>query len=394
MWRYAFPEPTCLFGASDFVFTHILAADDSGAHGTLCAYGCSWATDGAHAVWRGLGAYRRRLYFCRYGSGAFHYRYTADIGGRTLLCMRTTNGRQDLARGDVCDTLDEPLRAVEYDRGFLAWSFGQLIKIGRACGAAFGIRLLGLRWPNGVHGGGGSGDRQKGAVGSLGGGAREMNAVNEKKVRRGIELGMVGCHVCGKVSDVREKYCPRCGSCLHIRKPDSIARTMALLVAAVIMYLPANLLPILTTRELGISTESTIIVGMMDFWNKGSYPIAIVIFMASIVIPTIKIVALLWLCAAAKGLVPHSARRLGKIYWITELLGRWSMVDIFVVAILVTMVQLGNYIIVTPGSGALAFAGVVILTMFAAMSFDPRLVWDQLEREEVLSSAEPLSEYE
>ncbi len=221
-----------------------------------------------------------------------------------------------------------------------------------------------------------------------------MSGVNEKKVHRGIELGMVGCHVCGKVSDVREKHCPRCGTCLHIRKPDSIDRTMALLIAAVIMYLPANLLPILTTRELGISTESTIIVGMMDFWNKGSYPIAIVIFMASIVIPTIKIVALLWLCAAAKGLVPHSARRLGKIYWITELLGRWSMVDIFVVAILVTMVQLGNYIIITPGPGALAFAGVVILTMFAAMSFDPRLVWDQLKREEVLSSAEPLSEYE
>jgi len=221
-----------------------------------------------------------------------------------------------------------------------------------------------------------------------------MSVVNGKEVPRGVELGMVGCHVCEKVSPVGEKRCPRCGSRLHIRKPDSIARTLALLLAAAIMYVPANLLPVLTTRELGISTESTIIAGMIQFWNKGSYPIAIVIFTASIVIPLLKILALLWLCSAAKGLVPHSARILGKVYWITELLGRWSMVDIFVVAILVAMVQLGNYMIITPGPGALAFAGVVMLTMFAAMSFDPKLLWDQLEREEDVSSAQPLSECE
>jgi paraquat-inducible protein A len=100
------------------------------------------------------------------------------------------------------------------------------------------------------------------------------------------------------------------------------------------------------------------------------------------------------LCAAAKGIVPHSAKVLGKVYWITELLGRWSMVDIFVVAILVAMVQLGNYMIITPGTGALAFAGVVMLTMFAAMSFDPKLLWDQLEREEDMSTAQPLAESE
>ena len=216
--------------------------------------------------------------------------------------------------------------------------------------------------------------------------------MNGKEVPRGLELGLAGCHVCEKVSPAALVNCPRCGSHLHMRKPDSIARTMALVIAAAVMYVPANLLPILTTRELGISTESTIIAGMAQFWSTGAYPIAIVIFTASILIPLLKIVALLWLCAAAKGLVPHSARILGKVYWITELLGRWSMVDIFVVAILVAMVQLGNYMSITPGPGALAFAGVVMLTMFAAMSFDPKLLWDQLEREEDMTTAQPLSE--
>ena len=137
----------------------------------------------------------------------------------------------------------------------------------------------------------------------------------------------------------------------------------------------------MSIRELGVTTESTIVEGLVQFWQARSYPIAIVIFSASILIPLLKIFALLWLCAAAKGIVPHSAKVLGRVYWITELLGRWSMVDIFVVAILVTMVQLGNYMVITPGPGALAFAGVVILTMFAAASFDPKLLWDQLERE-------------
>jgi paraquat-inducible protein A len=144
-----------------------------------------------------------------------------------------------------------------------------------------------------------------------------MSQVNGKEVPRGLELGLAGCHVCEKVSPAALVNCPRCGSHLHMRKPDSIARTMALVIAAAVMYVPANLLPILTTRELGISTESTIIAGMAQFWSTGAYPIAIVIFTASILIPLLKIVALLWLCAAAKGLVPHSARILGKVYWIT-----------------------------------------------------------------------------
>lgn len=206
-------------------------------------------------------------------------------------------------------------------------------------------------------------------------------SVHFSEIKRGANQGLAACHTCEKVAPVKLKKCPRCGSHLHLRKTDSVTRTLALVAAATLMYIPANILPIMGIRELGVMTESTIVSGLIQFWQMGSYPIAIVIFTASILIPFLKIGALLWLCAAAKGIVPHSARVLGKVYWITELLGRWSMVDIFVVAILVTMVQLGNYMTVTPLPGALAFAGVVILTMFAAMSFDPKLLWDQLERE-------------
>ena len=206
-----------------------------------------------------------------------------------------------------------------------------------------------------------------------------MNEIPEH-MPRGIGQGLASCHICLKVSPVSLGSCPRCWSHIHLRKPESINRTLALMLAAAVLYIPANLLPILTIRELGVAREKTIISGLVEFWKMGSYPIAIVIFTASILIPLLKIVSLLWLCGAAKGFIPSSAKMMGKLYWITELLGRWSMVDIFVVAILVAMVQLGNYMTVTPGPGALAFAGVVILTMFAAMSFDPRLLWDQLER--------------
>jgi paraquat-inducible protein A len=162
------------------------------------------------------------------------------------------------------------------------------------------------------------------------------------------------------------------------------------MAAAVVLYIPANVLPIMTVVELGTVTENTIVSGMITFWKTGAYPIAIVIFTASILIPLLKIVSLTWLCLAASGKVKASPALLAKIYWFTELMGRWSMVDIFVVGILVALVQLGNYMTITPGAGALAFAGVVILTMCAAMCFDPKLLWDRLETTEAdLSLSNP-----
>ena len=196
---------------------------------------------------------------------------------------------------------------------------------------------------------------------------------------KAADRGLAGCHTCGRVSPVTLRNCPRCGSRLHLRKPASVQNTIALMAAAAALYIPSHLLPVMTVVELGDVTHNTIIGGMMTFWRTGAYPIAIVIFTASILIPLLKIAALTWLCAAATGKVHPSPTTLGKVYWFTELLGRWSMVDIFVVGILVSLVQLGNYMTITPGPGALAFAGVVMLTMFAAMSFEPRMLWDRLD---------------
>lgn len=196
---------------------------------------------------------------------------------------------------------------------------------------------------------------------------------------KAADLGLAVCHTCGKVVPVRMEKCPRCHGHLELRRPDSIRRTIALMLAALALYIPSHVLPVLTTVELGVVTHNTIMGGMLTFWRSGAYPIAIVIFCASILIPFLKIAALSWLCLAATGRLHPSPVMMGKMYWFTELLGRWSMVDIFVVGILVALVQLGNYMSVAPGPGALAFAGVVVLTMIAAMSFDPRLLWDQLD---------------
>ena len=200
-----------------------------------------------------------------------------------------------------------------------------------------------------------------------------------RRYPKAADLGLAGCQTCGKVSPVAMRNCPRCGSRLHLRKQRSIENTVSLMIAASILYIPSHLLPIMTVTELGEVTHNTIISGMMYFWRDGAYPIAIVIFTASILIPLLKILALSWLCAAATGKVHPSPVTLGRLYWFTELLGRWSMIDIFVVGILVSVVQLGNYMTVVPGAGAIAFAAVVLLTMFAAMSFEPRLLWDRLD---------------
>lgn len=215
-----------------------------------------------------------------------------------------------------------------------------------------------------------------------------------RRFPKAADFGLAACPTCAMVSPVTEGRCPRCGTRLHLRKPASIQTTVALMLAAAALYVPSHLLPVMTTMELGVVTHNTIIKGMMTFWNTGAYPIAIVIFTASILIPLLKIGALTWLCLAATGRVHPSPTALGRLFWLTELLGRWSMVDIFVVGILVSLVQLGNYMTITPGPGALAFAGVVMLTMFAAMSFDPRLLWDRLDEMTDDPSPETLPEPE
>lgn len=192
------------------------------------------------------------------------------------------------------------------------------------------------------------------------------------------EHGLAHCEVCRRISPVRVRRCPRCGARLHLRQPESLQRTWALTIAALLLYLPANLLPVLRLESFYGDQQNTIIGGVIQFWQEADYPVAIIIFVASVLIPVLKIISIVALCLAARS--GRSPRGMTRLYRVTEFIGRWSMVDIFVVAILVAVVQLGSTISIHPGPGALSFAAVVILTMLAALSFDPRLIWDAAGR--------------
>jgi len=197
------------------------------------------------------------------------------------------------------------------------------------------------------------------------------------EIRTAADEGLASCHLCGKVSPVDEGYCPRCHSALHLRKPMSLERTWAFLISAMLFYIPANLLPMMNIHGLAGNSSDTIVSGVINFWRKGDFLVGGIIFAASVIIPILKMIALVWLCLAAGGVTSASPKALSRLYHVTELVGRWSMVDVFVVAVLVCLVQLGVISTVTPGPAILSFAAVVVLTMFAAMSFDPRLLWDR-----------------
>jgi paraquat-inducible protein A len=194
--------------------------------------------------------------------------------------------------------------------------------------------------------------------------------------------GLASCHHCDRVSEVSQGRCPRCGAVLHTRKQFGLQRTIALLTASVIAYIPANTMPIMRVDGVGGGESSTILSGVVTFWSMHAYPIAITIFVASIIIPVLKLIALGWLCAAAIRRGPMNPRRLTRVYWLTEVVGRWSMVDVFVVAVMVALVQLGNLMSIHPGPAALSFGAVVVLTMLAALSFDPRILWDRANASE------------
>jgi paraquat-inducible protein A len=158
-------------------------------------------------------------------------------------------------------------------------------------------------------------------------------------------------------------------------------RTWALLLTAAVLYIPANVLPIMQTELFGQVSDSTILGGVAVLWEHGSYPVALVILIASVFVPLAKLFTLVWLSFSVSRRHQTRPRERTVLYRLTELVGRWSMVDVFVVAILVALIQLGGLMSIHPGPAALAFAGVVIVTMFAAMSFDPRLIWDTLEED-------------
>ncbi len=192
---------------------------------------------------------------------------------------------------------------------------------------------------------------------------------------------LASCHVCCKLAPVDLHHCPRCGAGMHLRKADSLQRTLALLITASILYIPANVYPIMITDVLGKTEESTILGGVVLLIDLGSVPVAAVIFIASVMVPMGKFLALYYLVWSVNAERPASGRQRTALYQLTELIGKWSMVDVFVVAILVALVHLGGLMVIRPGIAALSFAGVVMVTMLAAHSFDPRLIWDRLEEE-------------
>jgi len=196
---------------------------------------------------------------------------------------------------------------------------------------------------------------------------------------------MLVCHACGLLSKaqphVHEMSCPRCGDHLHFRKPNSIQRSWALLLTAMLLYIPANLLPMMHTSSLFGSQSDTIMSGVVYFWTSGSWYLALIIFFASIMVPLLKMVALILLLITAQRRSRWQLQQRTRLYRLVEFVGRWSMLDIYVVAVIVALVQLKGLATILPGPGAIAFGAVVVLTMFAAMAFDPRIMWDSLETE-------------
>ena len=203
-------------------------------------------------------------------------------------------------------------------------------------------------------------------------------------MKTALQCGLTVCHTCMALNALDSRHCLCCGSSIHSRIPDSIQRTLALLVAATVMYIPANVFPIMTTEHFGQSTDSTIIGGVILLWKMKSYPVALVILVASVLVPIGKILSIAALSWTVTREQITSQRQRTVLYRITEMIGKWSMVDVFVVAILVALIQITGIVVIRPGGAALAFAGMVILTMFAAKSFDSRLIWDRVEQGERL----------
>jgi paraquat-inducible protein A len=197
---------------------------------------------------------------------------------------------------------------------------------------------------------------------------------------------LVECHVCQLAVPMLDKPkknldCPRCLTPLHYRKPDSLQRTWALVLAALVCYVPANMIPIMKTTSVAGTQFDTIMSGIIYLISHGSWPVGLIVLIASVVVPLLKIAILIFLLVSIQLRSRWRPRERTQLYRWAELVGKWSMVDIFVVNTLVALVQMGSLASIEAGAGALFFCAVVILTMFAAMSFDPRLIWDKLEND-------------
>ena len=202
-----------------------------------------------------------------------------------------------------------------------------------------------------------------------------------------MQHGLQGCEGCGLLSrpseGADEGRCPRCGEELRFRKPASLQRTWAFVISAAICYVPANVLPVLTTTTVAGSDSDTILQGVVLLWSPTGWPLSIIVLVASIMIPVGKIVALGYLLVSVRrGSIESNVQRV-RLYRTVEFIGRWSMVDVFVDTFTAALVQLQPLMSVEPGLGLFFFAAVVVLTMLAVECFDPRLIWDAASRGEM-----------
>ena len=196
------------------------------------------------------------------------------------------------------------------------------------------------------------------------------------------ELNLCLCHTCGLACDMTGEphECERCGAPLHRRKTNSLTRTWAYMIAALVFYIPANLLPVMNTTMLGSGSESTIMGGVLEFWQHGAWDIALIIFIASIAVPGVKFVALTMLLVTVQRGSSWALKERSKLYRFVELIGYWSMLDVIVVALVAALVKFQALGDIEPRLGILFFGLVVVFTMLSAMSFDPRLIWDKQDK--------------
>jgi paraquat-inducible protein A len=201
-----------------------------------------------------------------------------------------------------------------------------------------------------------------------------------------MQRGLQRCECCGQVSQPAAGetggHCPRCGEELTFRKTDSLNRTVAYLIAAAICYIPANILPVMTTTTFSGQESDTIMQGVVLLWSPTGWPLSLIVLFASIMIPSAKITALLYLVfTVRRGSIETPGQRV-RLYRLVEVIGRWSMVDVFVDTFTVALIQLQPLMSVQPAPGLFFFAAVVVLTMLAVESFDPRLIWDPASSKE------------
>lgn len=201
---------------------------------------------------------------------------------------------------------------------------------------------------------------------------------------RAADLQLCLCHSCSRACDITQhpQHCDRCGAALHKIKPDSLNRTWAYLLAALVLYIPANLLPVMNTSMLGSGADSTIISGVLEFWEAGAWDIALIIFIASIGVPAIKFGVLTLLLVTSQRGSSWACRQRSTLFRLVELVGYWSMLDVMVVALVAALVKFDALGTIEPRIGILFFGMVVMLTMLSAMSFDPRLIWLPLQDKE------------